>query len=64
MAKAEFEETPEVTETESVVEVPAEEEFVEVPLVERPCRDENEHGAHYWGDGGPADFYCEGRRRG
>ena len=59
MAKAEFEETPEVTETESVEEV-----VEEVPFVERPCRDENEHGAHYWGDGGPADFYCEGRRRG
>lgn len=59
MAKAEFEETPEVTETESVEEV-----LEEVPFVERPCRDENEHGAHYWGDGGPADFYCEGRRRG
>jgi hypothetical protein len=62
MAKAEFEETPEVTETESVVEVPAEEEEVDLPD-SKPCRDENEHTEHLWVDSKHA-YLCEGRRRG
>ena len=71
MAKAQFDENDngvddrfEAQMAESVTEEPEKDDFVEVPLVERPCRNENEHGAHYWGDGGPADLYCEGRRRG